>query len=211
MTTRREFASGVALTAAAAMLGVSAKPADAEPPPEIRSLRLPRFTFDHACLAPQWIADEFLRAEGFTDIQYATHDDCLSALAANKIDFAGADIMSLLLALDKGIPLVAIGGIHAGCFELFGTSRVRSLLDLKNGTVAVGWAGGQALVTAMATYVGLDPRRDAKFIQPPSREAIELLAQAKIDALLGFPPEPQELRKRNIGHVVVSLSEDRPW
>jgi NitT/TauT family transport system substrate-binding protein len=211
MTTRRAFANGMALTAGAAMLGLSTKAADAEPPPETTKLRLPRFAFDHACLAPQWVADELLRAEGFTDIQYVTTDHGLPALAAGKVDFAGADIMSLLLMLDGGAPLVAIGGIHAGCFELFGTSRVRSLLDLKNCTVAVGWAGGQALVTCMANYVGLDPRRDAKFIQPPSKEAIELLAQAKIDALLGFPPEPQELRKRNIGHVVVSLSEDRPW
>jgi len=32
-TTRREFANGMALTAAAAILGLSPKPADAEPPP----------------------------------------------------------------------------------------------------------------------------------------------------------------------------------
>ena len=119
--------------------------------------------------------------------------------------------MSLLLSVDAGRPFVAIAGIHAGCFELFGTSRVRSLLDLKNGTIAVGWAGGLALVTAMATYVGFDPRREAKLIQPPSKEAIQLLADGKIDALLGFPPDPQELRTRKIGHVVVSTTTDRPW
>jgi NitT/TauT family transport system substrate-binding protein len=210
-TTRREFANGMALTAAAAILGVSAKPADAEPPPEITRLRLARYPFDHACLAPQWVAEDLLRAEGFTDIQYTTTVDSRGDLAAGKLDFAGTDVMSLLLSLDAGQPLVAIGGIHAGCFELFGTSRVRRLLDLKNATIAVGFAGGRALVTAMATYVGLDPRRDAKFVQPPSNEAMQLLAQEKIDALLGFPPEPQELRRRNIGHVVVSTSEDRPW
>jgi NitT/TauT family transport system substrate-binding protein len=201
----------MALTAAAAVLGLSPRSADAEPPPEITRLRLARYPYDHACLAPQWIAEELLKAEGFTDVTFTTTVDGIGDLAAGKLDFAGGDIMSVLLALDAGRPLVVIGGIHAGCFELFGTSRVRSLLDLKNRTVAVGWAGGEALVTAMATYVGFDPRRDAKLIQPPSKEAIELLAHEKIDALLGFPPEPQELRKRNVGHVVVSTSEDRPW
>ena len=210
-TTRREFANVMALGAAAAILGVSPKLADAEPPPETTRLRLPRYPFDHVCLAPQWIADELLRAEGFTDIQYPMTPDGIGALAAGKIDFGGADAMSLLLALDAGQPLVAIGGIHAGCFELFGTNRVRSLLDLKNRTVAVGWAGGAALVTAMATYVGFDPRRDAKLVQPPPKEAIQLLADGKIDGLLGFPPDPQELRTRKIGHVVVSTTEDRPW
>ena len=210
-TTRREFANGMALTAAATILGVSPKLTDAEPPPETTRLTLPQYPYDHACLAPQWVAEELLRAEGFTDIQYRTTHDGIGAVAAGQVDFAGADAMSLLLALDAGKPLVAIGGIHVGCFELFGTNRVRSLLDLKNGTVAVGWAGGAALVTAMATYVGFDPRREAKLIQPPPKEAIQLLADGKIDGLLGFPPDPQELRARKIGHVVVSTTVDRPW
>ncbi len=212
-TTRREFTNGMALTAGAAILGLSAKPADAEPPPETTRLTLPKFPFDHACLAPQWIADELLRAEGFTDIQYRpvrTTTDYIDDLAAGKLDFGGLDAMSLLLSLDAGKRFVAIAGIHVGCFELFGTSQVRSLLDLKNRTVAVGWQGGVALVTAMATYVGFDPRRDSKLVQPPNQEAIRLLADGKIDGLLGFPPDPQELRTRKIGHVVVSTTEDRP-
>ncbi len=210
-TTRREFANGMALTAAAVILGISPKPADAEPPPEITRLTLPKFPFDHACLAPQWIADDLLRAEGFTDIQYRTSTDYIGDLVAGKINFGAADVMGLLLSLDAGQPLVAVGGIHAGCFELFATDRVRSLLDLKKGTVAVGNSSGVALVTAMATYVGFDPRRDAKLVQPSSKEAIQLLADGKIDGLMGFPPDPQELRTRKIGHVIVSTTEDRPW
>jgi NitT/TauT family transport system substrate-binding protein len=210
-TTRREFANGMALTVAAAILGVSPRPADAEPPPETTKLRLPRYEYDHACIAPQWIAEDLLRAEGFTDIQYTTTTNSIDALVAGTIDFGGVDVPSLVLSLDAAQPLLAIAGIHAGCFELFGTSRVRSLLDLKNRTVAVGWAGGRALVTAMATYVGFDPRRDAKLIQPPPKEAIQLLADGRIDGLLGFPPDPQELRARKIGHVLVSTTADRPW
>jgi len=69
-TTRREFSNGIALAAAAAILGVSAKPSDAEPPPETTRLRLVRYPYEHACLAPQWVAEGLLRAEGFTDIEY---------------------------------------------------------------------------------------------------------------------------------------------
>jgi NitT/TauT family transport system substrate-binding protein len=39
----------------------------------------------------------------------------------------------------------------------------------------------------------------------------ELFAAGKIDAFLGFPPEPQELRARNIGHVILNSAVDRPW
>ena len=38
-----------------------------------------------------------------------------------------------------------------------------------------------------------------------------LFADGKIDAFLGGPPEPQELRARNIGHVIFNSSVDRPW
>src|SRR6202008_1714528 len=33
----------------------------------------------------------------------------------------------------------------------------------------------------------------------------------KIDGFLAFPPEPQELRARHIGHVIVNTAVDRPW
>ena len=40
---------------------------------------------------------------------------------------------------------------------------------------------------------------------------MQLFADGKIDAWLGFPPEPQQLRARKIGHVIVNSSVDRPW
>ena len=35
--------------------------------------------------------------------------------------------------------------------------------------------------------------------------------RGKIDAFLGFPPEPQELRARKIGRVILDTATDRPW
>jgi NitT/TauT family transport system substrate-binding protein len=40
---------------------------------------------------------------------------------------------------------------------------------------------------------------------------MHLLADGKIDAFLGFPPEPQKLRAKGIGHVIVDSTRDRPW
>jgi ABC-type nitrate/sulfonate/bicarbonate transport system substrate-binding protein len=40
---------------------------------------------------------------------------------------------------------------------------------------------------------------------------MQLLAEKKIDALIGFPPVPQELREKKIGHVIVNSGLDRPW
>ena len=40
---------------------------------------------------------------------------------------------------------------------------------------------------------------------------MQLLAEGKIDAYLGFSPEPQEMREKQIGHAVVNSTMDRPW
>jgi NitT/TauT family transport system substrate-binding protein len=40
---------------------------------------------------------------------------------------------------------------------------------------------------------------------------MELFVEGKVDAFLGFPPEPQELRARKIGRVILNMGTDRPW
>ena len=63
----------------------------------------------------------------------------------------------------------------------------------------------------MAAYVGLDPRKDINWspIRWPRR--MRLLAEKKIDAFMGFPPDAQEFRAKKIGHVVVNSSSRPPW
>jgi NitT/TauT family transport system substrate-binding protein len=66
-------------------------------------------------------------------------------------------------------------------------------------------------LSTMAAYVGLDPDKDIHWVRSTSPKPIELFAEGKIDAFLGFPPEPQELRARKIGRVIVNSAIDRPW
>jgi len=63
----------------------------------------------------------------------------------------------------------------------------------------------------MASYVGLDPAKDIRWVTSSSPKPMELFAEGKIDAFLGLPPEPQELRARNIGRVIFNSATDRPW
>jgi len=62
---------------------------------------------------------------------------------------------------------------------------------------------------SMASYVGLDPAKDIRWVTSPT--PMELFAEGKIDAFLGWPPDPQDLRARNIGHVIFNGGTDRPW
>jgi NitT/TauT family transport system substrate-binding protein len=211
---RREFLTTVAAAGTGALLGLCSESRAAEPALETTKLRLVRTT--SICQAPQYLAEELLRGEGFSDIQYVTKSSpgeigkTLASGEANiNLHFAGP----LILSLDAGDPIVILSGSHVGCFELFGTDRVRSIGDLKGKTVAVPGIGSPPYVflSIMAAYVGLNPTKDINWITRPPSESMRLLAESKIDAYLGFPPEPQELRAKKIGHVLVNSVLDRPW
>ncbi|MGH8672911.1 MAG: ABC transporter substrate-binding protein [Burkholderiales bacterium] len=53
--------------------------------------------------------------------------------------------------------------------------------------------------------------RLVRFVEHAPAEAMKLLAAGKIDAYLGFPPDPLVLREKKIGHVIVNSSVDKPW
>jgi len=211
---RREFLGGMTLAGTAGLLGVRPELAAAEAAPETRTIKLVRIP--GTCIAPQYVADDLLRAEGFTDVHYVDTPagvEASRAAAAGEADFTLVFAGPLVLRVDAGDPIVVLAGVHVGCFELFGTGRVRSIRDLKGKTVAVQalQSSQHVFLSSMAAYVGLDPSKDITWAAYPSAESIRLLADGKIDAFLAFPPEPQELRAKKIGHVVVSSAADRPW
>ena len=209
--TRRDFlrTSAVAVTG----LGLAARPAWAEPPPEVRTLKLSKEPY--ACLAPQYVIDEFLAAEGFAGVQRVDvgEGSTFKIVAKGDLNFMLDAACSIVTNIDAGEPVVTLAGLHGGCYELFGTEQVRAIRDLKGKTVALlsEDAPERILVSAMAAYVGLDPRRDIKWAAHPFEETKRLLAEGKVDAYMAFPPEPQELRAKRIGRVIVNTTTDRPW
>ena len=70
---RREFLGGLVLAGAAGFLGLRPESLAAEPPPETTTLRLVQTPGD-LCMAPQFVAEQFLRDEGFTEVQYIKKD-----------------------------------------------------------------------------------------------------------------------------------------
>jgi NitT/TauT family transport system substrate-binding protein len=211
---RREFLGTAALAGTEALLGWRPEAIAAEPPPETTKLRLVHSPT--ICYAPQYMAEELLRSEGFTDVQYVKVPAGLGtgkALASGDADLSMWFAGPIISRIDAGDPLVFLAGVHIGCFELFGTNRVRSIRDLKGKTVAVPARGGaqEIFLASMVAYVGLNPNKDINWAVHPFDETMELLAQGKIDAFLGFPPQPQQIRAKKIGHVVVNSMMDRPW
>jgi NitT/TauT family transport system substrate-binding protein len=63
----------------------------------------------------------------------------------------------------------------------------------------------------MTSLVGLDPATDFHWVTDPSLQPMDLFVKGKVDAFLAAPPVLQEVRAKNIGHVIVSSIADRPW
>src|SRR5262249_20968123 len=150
---RREFLGGLTATGAAGIVGLHPGLVAAEPPPETTTLRL--IQLSGICIAPQYVAEELLRAEGFADVQYVERDDTQTALASGEVDISMGFVVLFITHLDTGDPLVLLGGVHVGCYELFGTDQVHAIRDLKGKTVAVPATGsGHFLFLAsMVAYV----------------------------------------------------------
>jgi len=112
------------------------------------------------------------------------------------------------------MPIVALAALHGGCYELFVNDRVRAIRDLKGRRVAVSAMDALEYyyVASMAAYVGLDPLKDIEWVDTKSFEGVlNAFMDGKADAILAFPPQPQILRAKKVGRVIVNTAVDRPW
>lgn len=166
------------------------------------------------CFAPMYVVGEgLLQGEGFSDVSYVQGSAGVRPIVDGTADFGASDISSVLVNLDKSQSFVVLGGLHAGCYELFTSGDVKSIGDLKGRKIAIpGMHTGRHLtMTAMLAHVGVNANKDVNWVTHPAAESMRLLAEGKVDAYLGFPPEPQELRAKKIGRLIVSMTTDRPW
>jgi len=213
MYTRRRFLTTLSLTGAAGLLG--ARPGLAEKggleTTSVRFMRIPII-----CHAPQFIAEDLLRAEGFTDVRFvdaASSAEINEAVASGKVDFNMHFAPQWVSVIDGGGAVTVLTGVHVGCFELFGKEGIRSITDLKGKTVGITALGSSdhLFVSVIGAHIGLNPANDIHWVTSQSPTPAELFADDKIDACLGLPPVAQDLRARHVGHVVVNSAVDSPW
>jgi NitT/TauT family transport system substrate-binding protein len=202
------------MAGAAGLLG--ARPAlAAEGGLETTTVRFPNLP--GICIAPQYVAEELLRAEGFTDVRYVPlppGSNSPEGIARGEVDF-GLNFASVLVAgFDRGVELTLLGGVHVGCFELFVNDGSLSLAELKGKSVGITFLGQpeHLFLAAIAAHVGIDPGKDLHWVTSEQASGpIELFTTGKVDAFLGFPPAPQELRGQHVGRVILNSALDRPW
>ncbi|HEY8717581.1 ABC transporter substrate-binding protein [Pengzhenrongella sp.] len=223
MIRRRTFlgAAGAALAAACApnSSSTAATPSQSLGPPETTTIR---FADTPACDPWYWLADPFLREEGFTDIQYGAGDP-----AAGTAEFGVFYGNTLAAAVDTSVPVVAVAGTHTGCLELWARPGINAIADLRGKTIAVnritfstaGTTGRTAtdfaygFFVSLLAYVGMQPG-DANFVEiGPDTSIISYFVDGKADAIATGGPAGPALHgtKNNPGHVLLNSALDKPW
>src|SRR5262252_10058135 len=130
MQSRRCFLAMLSSAGAVGLAGDHVAFAE-EAPPETTTIRL--IKNPGVCIAPQYVADELLRAEGFTDIQHVMRSpaDMTEAIGRGEVDLSLHFAALLIPAIDAGEAVTVLGGVHVGCFELFASDHIRTVRDLK--------------------------------------------------------------------------------
>ncbi|MEA2984055.1 MAG: NitT/TauT family transport system substrate-binding protein [Alphaproteobacteria bacterium] len=207
---RRSFLGGLSASGATSLFGGVSFAAEA--PPETPIVRLA--AVPGACTAPLYLAEELLHEEGFAEVRYVPSTGP-SMVSEDKVDFDMLAAVDYLPLIDAGMPLIVLSGVHVGCFELRANESIQVVSDLRGKRVAVstplGISADHLLVSAMAAYVGLDPVTEIEWVTNPSLSQVELFDAGRVDAFIGFPPDPQQSCARSTGHPVVNMANDKPW
>ena len=210
--TRRRLLAGISGIGTAALLRAPLLAAEAAL--ETTTVRLPNN--ESICGAPTYIVADLLRAEGFTDIRYVPLEPEINktdAIARGVVDFGHNFGTVQIVDIDRGAPIKLLTGVHIGCFGLFAREEIRGVADLRGkqvGLAAVGTAE-HLFLSLIAANVGIDPKAQIDWVTSGAVRPKQLFIDGKIDAFLGFPPDPQELRARGFSHVIVDSVVDRPW
>jgi NitT/TauT family transport system substrate-binding protein len=209
---RRRFLISLTAAGGAGLLRSRRSLAD-EAPPETTTVRIVRQT--GSCIAPQYVAEELLRADGFADVRFVQGAPTAKWVGLGKADFSLTMAPSILFQQEAGLPVIALAGVHIGCFELFVHEPIRTISDLKGKTVDTTdpyGSGAYLLMAIMAASVGLDLRTDINWMASGGlAQSIELFAQGKSDAYLAGAPDGEELRARKLGKVILNTTIDSPW
>src|SRR4051812_18805709 len=117
--TRRRFLTVAAVAAAAGILPPRRGQA-AEPTLETTAVRFEKSAA--LCVAPQYLVEELLRADGFTDIRYieGSPPGMTERVANRTVDFQTNYAPNFVTAIARGESITMLTGVMVGCYELFG-------------------------------------------------------------------------------------------
>lgn len=191
-------------------------------PPETPTIRIDPH---EGCEAWTWVVEDLLKEEGFTDVQFVDKFNIMEGRADIGTTF-GNDLAS---RVDAGLPMVALGGTHVGCIQLWAQPGINSIGDLRGKRIVIHsrnvledpvygmWvsflaAVGVAPSEVQFTLVTELPAQAGKEFGPTNR-VIENFVGGKADAVLALVEQGPALaaNPKNPGRLIFDMAMDKPW
>ncbi len=223
---RRSLALGATLAGAGVVAACEQRPGagagsppEALPPPETHTVRIAR---PFACDAPLWLAKDLLREEGFTDVQYVDVPKIATSswVRARTADFGAGHPEAIVAAVDAGLPITALAGLHSGCQEVWAAPGIASVRDLRGKRIAIFAKSAAAdqffgFFATLLAYVGIDPLKDVELVEvgPDYAAMLNAYLDGRSDVFLAAAEGAAVLRRdpRNRGTKILDQTSDKPW
>jgi len=222
---RRSLAVGATITGGGLLAACdqrppssAASPSASLPPPETATIRI---ASPFACDAPLWLAKDFLREEGFIDVRWVPDAPGTAGwIISNVADVGPGHPEAIVAAIDGGVPIVTLAGMHTGCQELWAGPGIASVRDLRGKRVAVFKRDTTdqffLFFSTLCAYNGIDPLTNVSFFEVGSFEYRGLLTaylEGRSDAFLAAADGAAVLKRepRNPGTKILDQTTDKPW
>ncbi len=218
----RTLATGAAVAGGGA-LEACARPSEAASiavtePPETTTVRIVNPV---ECDPGLWLAKDYLREEGFTDITFVPTPFTSRDWITNRLaDFACAHPEFVVGTIDDGLPLVVVAGLHSGCLELWVRDGIANYRDLRGKRISVRVRDISdqfyAFFATLLGYIGI-ALTDVQFMAAtgPNDYAgmISAFTEGRADAVLAGAAQGPILRRlpRPPGHVILETMTEKPW
>jgi NitT/TauT family transport system substrate-binding protein len=224
---RRSLAIGATIAGAGVLAACEQKPSTAVsmgatlPPPETATIRI---ASPFACDAPLWLAKDFLREEGFTDVQWVVNAPGTAGWVTSRVaDVGPGHPEAIVAAIDAGVPIKTLAGLHSGCQELWAAPGIASVRDLRGKRIAVFKRNASdqffLFFSTLCAYVGIDPLTNVSFFEIGGevggdyRGLMNAYLAGRSDAFLAAADGAAVLKRepRNPGTKILDQTTDKPW
>lgn len=147
-----------------------------------------------ACGAPSYIGYEkgFFAEQGIdAELVSGTLDELKTGLASGKFVNANGDFQ-WFPAIEQGIDLKIIGGLHKGCIRLVvpPNSDIKTSADLKGKRIGIDEQGGtpQSVATVILANAGIDPQTEVEWKVYPLDQMTQAVTKGEIDCFIAWDP-----------------------
>lgn len=218
--TRREFLT-VALGTAGALATSCMQPGERSAMPRLSASLGPaetatlRISVPPTCDPAFFLAEPYLREEGFTDIQFVK-GNASQAMASGGADLSSLFPPSLAAEVDAGNPVVALAGLHVGCIGLFAQKGTRDVRALRGKTIFVPGKDPRdfrySFFVATLLEAGIDPARDVNIVEAPAgADLVQMFRDGKSEAATVATQAMDKLRADGGFEMLVDYATDAPW